>query len=365
MHLRFPFAARVPFTGRSRIAPLTRRLLALAVAGLTAIATGASGCGQGPAQPGGPDRSGGVAATFNGPESDSAVGPGGKADGTNASSAPGQTIPLQLDSHPAPVAGHPSAVVYIPSRFDPTPPVNVIVFLHGWYNCAENVVRNNNSACQSGGAPRMAYNLAAQLETSGRNAILLVPELQFDRANSDAGPLGQPGAMAAVIGETFTRLSDVVQLGGMENLGHVVVASHSGGYMAAAAIATGGGVPVTELYLLDSLYGEQDQYASWMQSEVDLITQVPPMARFASVYTLTGGTLANSQAMADQTRNWLAQAGATPDVVQDDRTTSTWTPDQFAHGALFKRSALAHDNVPRFYFGRLLATSVLPAVAGP
>jgi len=33
----------------------------------------------------------------------------------------------------------------------------------------------------------------------------------------------------------------------------------------------------------------------------------------------------------------------------------------YAHGLVFKRSGLAHDDVPRYYFGRLLATSGLPA----
>ena len=54
---------------------------------------------------------------------------------------------------------------------------------------------------------------------------------------------------------------------------------------------------------------------------------------------------------------WVGTDGGT---LVDDRTSSTWTPDIYAHGLLFKFSALAHDGVPRYYFGQLLQTSSLP-----
>ena len=61
--------------------------------------------------------------------------------------------------------------------------------------------------------------------------------------------------------------------------------------------------------------------------------------------------------MADRAKTWFA---GTPGVVVDDRTTSTWMDPTYAHGALFKRSALSHDGVVRYYFGKLVTTSGLP-----
>jgi hypothetical protein len=51
---------------------------------------------------------------------------------------------------------------------------------------------------------------------------------------------------------------------------------------------------------------------------------------------------------------WLPAA-----ALVDDRTTATWPAATYEHGALFERSGLAHDAVPRYYPGRLMATSTL------
>jgi hypothetical protein len=132
----------------------------------------------------------------------------------------------------------------------------------------------------------------------------------------------------------------------------VVVASHSGGYDAAAGILHAGQVPVREVWLFDSLYGFTTDFDDWVLS--DLIGIESVQRRFGSVYTLTGGTLTNSQDMADRAATWV-DAG----VVNDDRTTDTWASADYHHGLLFKRSALAHDDVPRYYFLQFLLTSTL------
>ena len=90
----------------------------------------------------------------------------------------------------------PNVVVYLPRSFDRSALLDVVVFLHGWWNCADNVLRPSDGACGVGRAPRNAYDLAAQLEDSRRNAILIVPELAFDQASSDPGErarLAEPG----------------------------------------------------------------------------------------------------------------------------------------------------------------------------
>jgi hypothetical protein len=80
--------------------------------------------------------------------------------------------------------------------------------------------------------------------------------------------------------------------------------------------------------------------------------------RFADVYTTSGGTLANSQAMADRAASWVTPDGG---ALVDDRTTATWPDATYAHPLLFKHSALSHDGVPAYYFGKLVGTSSLPA----
>src|SRR5258708_5886387 len=74
------------------------------------------------------------------------------------------TFPLTLDAGwVAPTASRPSALVYLPSGFRPTARLALVVYLHGFSNCAENVVRDAGQACTAGGGVRPAYALAAQL----------------------------------------------------------------------------------------------------------------------------------------------------------------------------------------------------------
>ncbi len=269
--------------------------------------------------------------------------------------APPATYLLQLDAGAfAPVPSHPSALVYLPTGFDPTQPVGLIVYIHGFDNCVENIVRDAGQPCTPGQPARSAYSLAAQLEASNKNAMLLCPEIDYDQATGAPGNLGLQNGFKALLTET---LGDLPQLGlTVDKFAPIVVASHSGGYQAAAGIAQRGGIPVQEIYLLDSLYGNTADYDAWVMS--DLPSLVTTARRFATVYTTSGGTLANSQAMADRAATWVnPDAG----VIVDDRTTSTWDDATYHHGLLFKHSALAHDGVPVYYFGKLVSSSQLPA----
>jgi hypothetical protein len=202
---------------------------------------------------------------------------------------------------------------------------------------------------------RNAYALVTQLEASGKNALLLCPEVAFDQASSNPGALGTSGGFQALLAETLEDLGPVLGPRALSDVGEVLVVSHSGGYQVAAGIAQRGGLPVTEIWLLDSLYGNTADFDAWVTA--DLASFELATRRFATVYTAGGGTLANSQAMATRAAGWVGDGGA----LVDDRTTATWPPATYHHGLLFKQSALTHDGVPRYYFGQLLETSSLPA----
>lgn len=314
-----------------------------------------TGCADAAIGPDGPDGGGDPGDPAETANDGLLAGFDGKSDGPGAI-APGQTLAFTLASGAFPGSGHPDVVVYLPARLDPTPPVDVIVFLHGWYNCAKNVVGATDTTCTPGTGTRRSYALAAQLEASRKNAILIVPELAYDKPSGDPGRLADPGALRALVDETLGKLEPELGPLGADDVGRVVVASHSGGYGTAAAFATVGGLPLDELYLLDSLYGRFDAFDGWVEDDHDELAVLPPVRRFATVYTLDGGTRVNSQAMATRAAGWFAQ---TPAAIVDDRTTSTWTAPTYAHGLLFKRTGLSHDGVPRYYFGRLIATSGL------
>jgi len=247
----------------------------------------------------------------------------------------GDIVPLVLDHAPFPgTPDRPNAVVYVPDGYDASRSSGAIIFLHGWFNCATNVIKPTNSSCGAG--VRNAYNLANQLDDANKNALLIVPELAYDRASGDPGALATPGTFAAMLDEIATELA-------LPAPDYLVVASHSGGYRAAAAIARD--AAIDELWLLDSLYGETTTF--------DAFAQAAP-ARFADIYTVGGGTYANSQAMATRAHGWVDATELT-----DDRGQKLLTDDDFARTLVFKQSGLSHDNVPRYYVGRLIATSGL------
>lgn len=297
------------------------------------------------------------------PTSESLTEPGDGAElksdsfGTPNGAPPGTVVRLQLQHGAFPFTGTlPNVVAYVPKHFDPAKALGLVVYLHGWWNCADNVIRPKNGTCVAGRAAHNAYNLANQLEASGRNAILLVPELMFEQASSDPGRFAEQDAFYDLVDEALTALSD--ETGGLAlwDVSTIVVASHSGGYKAAAGIAAVGGLWVDELYLLDSLYGETERIDGFITDDPTAFT-APATRRFVSVYSRDGGALAYTQAMAKRIVPAFADS---PDSVLDDRTTATLTNAQLGRSVLFKRTGLGHDDIPRYYFARLLGTSGLP-----
>lgn len=265
------------------------------------------------------------------------------------------THPLTLAAGAFPPDGeHPNAIVHVPDGFDRTRPVDLVVYIHGFYNCISNVLGDTDTACTPGDGVRAATSLAAQLAASGRNALLVLPEVRYDAASSDPGALGTDGGLAALLAEALAALPPPLGPLTLADVGQVIVASHSGGYLAVADMITRGGVEVREVWLFDSLYGATTSFDAWVMS--DLPALATGARRFGSFYTSTGGTQANNLAMADRAAAWVATM---PEVLVDDRTTDTWPEATYAHGLLFKHSMLSHDGVPGYYFERMLATSDL------
>jgi hypothetical protein len=263
----------------------------------------------------------------------------------------------------APTASHPSVLLYVPRNFDPRPPLSVIAYIHGFNNCVENIVRDAGQACSTGGAVRNAYSLAAQLEASGKNALFVAPEVEFDQANGNPGNLQYPGLFKRLLQETLNDAASVIGPHTTDEIGELIVVSHSGGYRAADDIVTYGGLPVREVWMFDSLYNwspTTTDFEAWAKQ--DLGSFRAPFRRFCSFYTVLAGcagTDCNSHMMADDIqRAYGTDAG----VVLDDRSqTTTWSDAEYHHGFLYKWSSLAHDNIPRYYFERMLSTSGLPA----
>lgn len=249
-----------------------------------------------------------------------------KADGLGAGTT---YLFYELESAAVPLETHPQALLHLVPGLDRAR-LGLLVYLHGFDNCIENVVRAAPGTCEHGGAVCPSADLIGHLERSGRNALLLCPEVQFHARTSDPGAFAQPAALRRLLGEVFALLGDELPAA-PEDLRHTVLASHSGGYRAAALLATEGGAPVQELFLLDSLYGEEERFERFLQEG----------GRLVNLYTEGGGTAARSRA--------LEQRGRAQGWIAEGRLVSTQVPT-------------GHSDIPGAHLGQLLRESGLPAI---
>ena len=291
-----------------------------------------------------------------------AIAAGDGADAIDAAEAglSAATYLYTLRAAPFPSSGHPDVAVHVPEGFDPSGRVGAIVFFHGFDNCVANVIGAVDTACTPGSPTRSALHLVTQLEAARVNALLIAVQLRYDMATGDPGQLGKKGQLRALLHELLTEHLDAA-LGRSLDVGdleRVVIASHSGGYQAAAASISVGDVPqIREVDLYDSLYGNLAQYDAWMQGGIARFDGSRGDAlRWADAFTTGGGTATNSRAMAGRAKTWLDAAALGASLFFDDTTATLAGPD-YAHPVIFKLSGLAHVEVPRYYFGRLVASS--------
>ena len=176
----------------------------------------------------------------------------------------GTTLDLAPKSAPYPAPGRtwsdPTVLVFVPRGFRvPTSgAVDALVFFHGHGSTAREAIRR--------------HQLREQLAESLQNAILVVPQGPIHAADGDFGHLMERGGLARLLDEVRVVASSKSAaralpdggLGKAKGTGRVVVAGHSGGYRAAAAAITVGGVEVRETWLFDALYGETETFAKWL-----------------------------------------------------------------------------------------------------
>ncbi len=159
-------------------------------------------------------------------------------------------------------------LLHIPKGFDIRRPALMLVFFHGHGATLERDVLARQK-------------VPAQISASNANVVLVAPQLAVDARDSSAGKFWQPGAFGRFIGEAGQQLArlhgDRKSLRTFASMPIVIVA-YSGGYVAAATAIERGGLKkrVRGVVLLDSLYGDLDKFAHWIEAD--------PTAFFVSVY---------------------------------------------------------------------------------
>lgn len=163
---------------------------------------------------------------------------------------------LDGDSVFRPVAGHyddSSVLLVVPPRLKRDRKIDLIFWFHGWHN-------NIDTALQF-------YGLARQFAAADRDAVLVLAEAAKNSADSYGGKMRQKGTFRLLVGDVVDELKRYGIIAADATAGHIVLAGHSGGYSVIADILANGGMPVSEVWLFDALYGRLPVFMDWIQQD--------------------------------------------------------------------------------------------------
>jgi hypothetical protein len=247
----------------------------------------------------------------------------------------GLSEPRMLEINDRSLAAHPSqdgpaALLFLPAGFDANDNFDVLIYWRGWGSCVSVLAGSEPAPCRAGGRDRRPSDLMGQVQRSGRNVALLMPELLIEQNSSDPGRLAQPAALA-LLGDAALKATGL-RNASFFNARRILVAAHSGGYVPAAlTVASMGGV--TDVLLLDALYGEVDTFVRFAEGG----------GRVTSIFT-TGTTARKSEELADRT-------GGVFDRSTGPLSEADWRTPVLSHGSPYE-----HSNVPLHYVQSWLAT---------
>ena len=151
-----------------------------------------------------------------------------------------------------------SVLFHVPKDFDPRRPMTYVVFFHP---IQSNVAKSNKD-----------YALAKQVEKSGLNAILVMPQLARDAADTSPGKFFQRNAFSVFMSEVAEVLASRLGKSCHKSLAEapIVIAAFSGGFKAAAYVLDRGGLDerIIGVLLLDALYEDVDKFESWIRANL-------------------------------------------------------------------------------------------------
>jgi hypothetical protein len=288
---------------------------------------------------------------------------GSRGRGCQGERAPSSTtlprvLYYELRAGAFPGSARPDVAVHVPPGFDPRRRPGVVVYFHGWRGCVASALAHEDAPCAEGGPPRAASDLATSVDAAGVNALLVAIELRADMPTGEPGRLAMPGGLRDLLRELLGT-SLVPALGcalDIDGLDRIVLVAHSGGYQAAASALALGDVPrITEVDLLDALYGADAIFFRWFESE---IARFDPLTsdslRFVDLYTCCGGTADRSRALARRMGDALSGAGLSR-ALSDSSVAGS--------AVVFKEVTRAHEELPGAYLRELVAAAGFAPIA--
>ncbi len=152
-----------------------------------------------------------------------------------------------------------SVLFHVPKHFDPRKPLTYVVFFHA---IQTDVSKSNRD-----------YALAEQVENSGLNAILVMPQLAKDAADTSPGKFIRRNAFSVFMEEVAEVLAGRLGESCRTELAQapILVAAFSGGFKAAAYVLDRGGLDerIIGVLLMDALYEDVDKFEHWIDAHAN------------------------------------------------------------------------------------------------
>jgi len=148
-----------------------------------------------------------------------------------------------------------TVLLHIPAGFRKTAATDYVYYFHGYRT-------NVNSAIAD-------FRLRQQIESSGRNVVLVFPETAVNANDPDGGRLDYTSGFTYLANEVAQTLANEGYVAN-NTIGNIALAGHSGAYLLLANIVNVGGSrtgQIKEMYLFDSMYGSSSTFVSFCRAD--------------------------------------------------------------------------------------------------
>ena len=248
----------------------------------------------------------------------------------------GKIIELRKLTNSSAEHNTPDAEVRLPANFDPTKPIHLVIYNHGWGSNVQSAFEDNNLDQQMANAPD--------------NTVLIVPEWQRKAgANSgDQGNFQNDNLFRKMVEEIFTK---VPELKGKtwDNVDSLGIFAHSAGYGPAETELNKNGLAdkVTNITLLDALY-DNFGFDDWIKQNARDLN-----AGTKQFYNFFYDTSKYSNQLVDRVKKIVQPSTLYEDYKNGNNVLDANTLAQ--HGVVFKYSSAVipgqgpHWSIPHLY----------------
>jgi hypothetical protein len=166
-----------------------------------------------------------------------------------------------------------NTIVYVPKHFDKNKPWQFFLWFHGWNNNIERTLEQ--------------FKLREQLEGSGINAILVMPEGARDAQDSYCGKWEQPNYFNDFMGDVKQKLAEMKVVDNTSGNHPLIIAGHSGAAVVLVQIMDHANIPINGMLLFDAISANVDKIVACLQRNIN--------CKLINLYTDRPNTSANSK----------------------------------------------------------------------